>query len=55
MESSDCGKTVKLSDRQQLLISEAQNCAYKRVEIILNSNQCKITENQRSFMSSNKQ
>jgi len=54
MEYSDCGKMVKLLDRQKLLISEAENSAYKRMEIILNSNQCKITENQYSFMPSNK-
>lgn len=44
------GEIIKLSERQQILFWGTQTCAYR---VVLNRNQCNITENRLSLMLSN--
>ena len=41
---------MELLERQQILFSDAQNCVYRKMEVILNSNQCEVTDNWRHLI-----
>ena len=44
MGSNDCvrGEVMKFSERQHIIFCETENCSCRRMELILNSNQCNI-------------
>jgi hypothetical protein len=46
-------EVMKFSERQQILFCETENCSCRRMELILNSNQCNINENLCALISSN--
>ena len=46
MQSADSMRgSNKLSERKQVIFRAEQNCAYIGLELILENNQCNVTEN----------